>query len=64
MIVGILSGPLLKKYNYRQVAFVGVLIMWSGIFLTTFAKSYIAFIFTVGILQGMLSTFILLNYFT
>lgn len=53
LVLGLLSGPLLKKYNYRQVALLGATFMWSGLFLTSFAQSYYVFIFTVGILQGM-----------
>ncbi|XP_065158225.1 monocarboxylate transporter 2-like isoform X1 [Atheta coriaria] len=50
--LGIISGPLLKRFDYRQVSFLGSFLMCLGTFLTAFSKSYEALLFTIGILIG------------
>lgn len=50
--LGLFSGPLLKRFTFRQVALFGSSLVATGIFLTVFAESYSALIVTVSILIG------------
>jgi len=50
---GFLIGPLLKKYSYRQVAFLGAFLSSSGLILTSKANSMLYIICTYSILGGM-----------
>lgn len=50
--LGLFSGPLLKRFDFRQVSFMGSCLVCLGILATAFAKSYEALIVTVGIIIG------------
>ncbi|XP_076636845.1 monocarboxylate transporter 2-like isoform X2 [Colletes latitarsis] len=66
---GLLIGPLLKKYSYRQVAFFGSLLSCTGLILTSRANSMFHIICTYSILGGLgtglaiASSFVALNTF-
>lgn len=66
---GFLVGPLLKKFSYRQVAFLGSLLSCSGLILTSRANSVPYIICTYSILGGLgtglaiASSFVALNTF-
>lgn len=66
---GLLVGPLLKKYSYRQVSFFGSLLSCSGLILTSRANSMIHIICTYSILAGLgtglatAASFVALNTF-
>ncbi|KAK5644012.1 hypothetical protein RI129_007857 [Pyrocoelia pectoralis] len=53
------AGPLLKKYNFRQVAFVGCLTVCTGVSITYFSNTYeqllITFCILIGIGQGLIT---------
>lgn len=51
--LGLLIGPLLKKYSYRQVAFFGSLLSCTGLILTSRANSMFHIVCTYSILGGM-----------
>lgn len=50
---GFFSSPLLKKYGMRATALTGATLMCSGIFLSSFATSYIYLIFSISVLIGL-----------
>ncbi|XP_047118745.1 monocarboxylate transporter 2-like [Schistocerca piceifrons] len=50
---GLLTGPLLKKFSIRQVAFSGGCLIVSGLLLTSFANSFIHIIITYSIFIGL-----------
>lgn len=50
--LGLLVGPLLKKYSYRQVSFFGSLLSCSGLILTSRSNSMIHIVCTYSILGG------------
>ncbi|XP_060813307.1 monocarboxylate transporter 13-like isoform X3 [Bombus pascuorum] len=66
---GLLIGPLLKKYSYRQVAFFGSLLSSTGLILTSRANSMFHIVCTYSILGGLgtglaiASAFVALNTF-
>ncbi|XP_016919323.1 monocarboxylate transporter 2-like isoform X1 [Apis cerana] len=66
---GLLVGPLLKKYSYRQVSFFGSLLSCSGLILTSRANSMIHIVCTYSILGGLgtglaiAASFVALNTF-
>lgn len=66
---GFLVGPLLKKFSYRQVAFLGSLLSCSGLILASRANSMLYIICTYSILGGlgtglaMACSFVALNTF-
>lgn len=66
---GLLIGPLLKKYSYRQVAFFGSVLSCTGLILTSRANSMIHIVCTYSILGGLgtglaiASAFVALNTF-
>ncbi|XP_017755349.1 PREDICTED: monocarboxylate transporter 12-like [Eufriesea mexicana] len=66
---GLLVGPLLKSYSYRQVAFFGSLLSCCGLILTSRANSMFHIICTYSILAGLgtglaiASSFVALNTF-
>ncbi|XP_012242014.1 monocarboxylate transporter 2 isoform X4 [Bombus impatiens] len=66
---GLLIGPLLKKYSYRQVAFFGSLLSCTGLILTSRANSMFHIVCTYSILGGLgtglaiASAFVALNTF-
>ncbi|XP_047118289.1 monocarboxylate transporter 9-like [Schistocerca piceifrons] len=50
---GLLTGPLLKKFSVRQVAFSGGCFVAAGILLTSFANSFIHIIISYSIFLGL-----------
>ncbi|XP_020724114.1 monocarboxylate transporter 13 isoform X3 [Bombus terrestris] len=66
---GLLIGPLLKKYSYRQVAFFGSLLSCTGLILTSRANSMFYIVCTYSVLGGLgtglaiASAFVALNTF-
>ncbi|XP_033303187.1 monocarboxylate transporter 2-like isoform X3 [Bombus vosnesenskii] len=66
---GLLIGPLLKKYSYRQVAFFGSLLSCTGLILTSRANSMFHIVCTYSVLGGLgtglaiASAFVALNTF-
>ncbi|XP_047000834.1 monocarboxylate transporter 2-like [Schistocerca americana] len=50
---GIVTGPLLKTFSIRQVAFSGGCLVVVGLVLTSIANSFIQFIITYSILLGL-----------
>ncbi|KAK1129011.1 hypothetical protein K0M31_020145 [Melipona bicolor] len=66
---GLLVGPLLKKYSYRQVAFFGSLLSCTGLILTSRANSMLHIVCTYSVLGGLgtglaiASSFVALNTF-
>lgn len=66
---GLVVGPLLKKYSYRQVALFGSLLSCTGLMLTSRANSVIHILCTYSVLGGLgtglaiASSFVALNVF-
>ncbi|XP_057661392.1 monocarboxylate transporter 10-like [Diorhabda carinulata] len=52
-IVGFFGSPLLKKYQFRTIAFIGAAIWCSGIFITAFAATYTLLVFTISFITGI-----------
>lgn len=52
MSLGLINGPLLRNFGYRKVAIVAGMLFSTGITLTSFANSFLAFVFTYGIVTG------------
>lgn len=53
MSMGFFTGPLLKYFGYRKVAFSAGLLFSIGIITTAFANTLPHFIFTYSIIAGM-----------
>ncbi|XP_046395424.1 uncharacterized protein LOC124162807 [Ischnura elegans] len=51
--LGLLNGPLLRRYSYRKLAMAGSLILFSGTFLTSFASNFTQFLIFYGILSAI-----------
>lgn len=49
---GLVTGPILKRYPCRQLAFTGALLVTAGLFLTGYATSLLAFICTYSAFTG------------
>lgn len=52
MMMGLVTGPLLKFFGYRKVALGAGTLFSLGIILTSFASTFKHFIFTYSILAG------------
>lgn len=55
MLIGVVNGPLLKKFGYRKVALAAGTTFTMGFALTAFANSFCHFILSYSIMTGMLS---------
>lgn len=55
MLIGLVTGPLLKHFGYRKVAFTAGLMFTTGIVLTAFSNCFSSFIVSYSILTGMFS---------
>ncbi|XP_066583477.1 uncharacterized protein [Prorops nasuta] len=53
MILGLINGPLLRKYGYRKIAVFGSFIYTSGVTLTAFANTFALIIVTYGIMASL-----------
>lgn len=52
MLIGLVTGPLLKCFGYRKVAFAAGLMFTTGIILTGFSQDFSSFILSYSILTG------------
>ncbi len=52
MLIGLVTGPLLKYFGYRKVGFTAGLMFTSGIVMTAFSNSFSSFILSYSILTG------------
>lgn len=57
-IVGLANGPLFRKYNYRQVAFVGTLICAVSITALSMTRTFTGALIFFSILYGKLKVII------
>ncbi|CAG5077919.1 Similar to SLC16A9: Monocarboxylate transporter 9 (Gallus gallus) [Cotesia congregata] len=53
MAMGLLHGPLLRKFGYRKVAITGALMFFTGILLTAFSYKFIHFLIAYGLMTSM-----------
>ncbi|XP_014300341.1 uncharacterized protein LOC103570490 [Microplitis demolitor] len=53
MSLGLIHGPLLRKFGYRKVAIAGALFFFTGIFMTAFATKFIHFLITYGLMTSL-----------
>lgn len=53
MLIGLVTGPLLKYFGYRKVALTAGLMFTMGTVLTAFSNSFSSFIINYSILTGM-----------
>lgn len=51
---GFLNGPLFRRFSYRQVAIVGGLLSFLGLFCTIFCNSFVPFLISNSIVFGEL----------
>uniref|UniRef100_A0A1A9W686 Major facilitator superfamily (MFS) profile domain-containing protein n=1 Tax=Glossina brevipalpis TaxID=37001 RepID=A0A1A9W686_9MUSC len=49
---GLLNGPMFRRFTFRQVAIMGSLLVFVGIFLTSFCQTFISYVFTYSLLYG------------
>ncbi|KAK5644015.1 hypothetical protein RI129_007860 [Pyrocoelia pectoralis] len=52
-LVGLVTGPLLKRFSMRTVSVLGAISFTIGVTTLTFAKSYIAYMISYGFLTGI-----------
>ncbi|XP_016836818.1 uncharacterized protein LOC100115191 isoform X1 [Nasonia vitripennis] len=53
MVLGMMNGPLLRKYGYRKMAVAGSLLYSGGVILTSFGSSLNHFIITYGMITSL-----------
>ncbi|KAG8038492.1 hypothetical protein G9C98_006188 [Cotesia typhae] len=53
MAMGLLHGPLLRKFGYRKVAITGALMFFTGTLLTAFSYKFIHFLIAYGLMTSM-----------
>ncbi|XP_014288980.1 monocarboxylate transporter 13 isoform X2 [Halyomorpha halys] len=53
LILGLFNGPLFKKFSYRQVSLVSVILMFTGLLLTSTANSFHEFIMYYGVINSI-----------
>ncbi|XP_017773406.1 PREDICTED: monocarboxylate transporter 7-like [Nicrophorus vespilloides] len=53
MFTGLINGPMLKYFGYRKVSFAGALFTTVGVILTSYARSFTAFLFTYGFITSL-----------
>ncbi|GLH16459.1 Uncharacterized protein GBIM_20726 [Gryllus bimaculatus] len=63
MSLGLITGPLLKRYGYRKVALVGAFSSFIGITATSWASKFIDFLITYSLITSM-GTFLLMSAFS
>lgn len=51
-IVGLLNGPMFRRFTFRQVAFFGASLVTLGLALTSMANSFIVYLITFSVLYG------------
>lgn len=66
MILGLVNGPLLKKFGYRKMAATGSILFTTGITLTAFANTFSLIVISYGLLACKYiyinQNYIFLNY--
>lgn len=62
MVLGMMNGPLLRKYGYRKMAVAGSLLYSSGVILTSFGSSLIHFIITYGMITCTYVLYLCFHY--
>ncbi|XP_062537507.1 uncharacterized protein LOC134205865 [Armigeres subalbatus] len=51
-IVGLLNGPMFRRFTFRQVAFFGASLVTVGLMLTSMANSFLVYLITFSVLYG------------
>ncbi|KXJ70132.1 hypothetical protein RP20_CCG024732 [Aedes albopictus] len=51
-IVGLLNGPMFRRFTFRQVAFFGASLVTLGLALTSMANSFLVYLITFSVLYG------------
>ncbi|XP_058443024.1 uncharacterized protein LOC131425283 [Malaya genurostris] len=51
-IVGLMNGPMFRRFSFRQVAFFGASLVTLGLVLTSISNSFITYIITFSVLYG------------
>ncbi|XP_053682173.1 uncharacterized protein LOC128732803 [Sabethes cyaneus] len=51
-IVGLMNGPMFRKFTFRQVAFCGASLVSLGLLLTSISNSFLTYLLTFSILYG------------
>ncbi|XP_034245836.1 uncharacterized protein LOC117647943 [Thrips palmi] len=52
LALGLFNGPILRRFSYRKVALCGSLLVFVGVVLTSFARSFAEFIIAYGIIMS------------
>ncbi|VEN42568.1 unnamed protein product [Callosobruchus maculatus] len=53
MLTGLINGPLLNRYGYRKISFVGATLMTTGLFLVSFARTWTGYILCYGFMTSL-----------
>lgn len=51
VLTGLFYGPILRRFSYRKVSIVGSLLIFTGVALTSFARSFLEFLLFYGIIM-------------
>ncbi|CAH2021607.1 unnamed protein product [Acanthoscelides obtectus] len=57
MLTGLINGPLLNRYGYRKISFLGATLMTTGLFLVSFARTWTGYILCYGFMTVSLLVF-------
>ncbi|KAL9880906.1 uncharacterized protein ACN427_011518 isoform 1-T4 [Glossina fuscipes fuscipes] len=49
---GLLNGPMFRRFTFRQVAIMGSILIFIGLFLTAFCETFLSYVFTYSLLYG------------
>lgn len=51
-VIGLLNGPMFRRFSYRQVAIFGALLVAFSVYATSISTSFVTYLLTFSILYG------------